>query len=68
MLVLIYGEKIVQRDPEADRGDFSMMFVWDHVDVLTVHNYKDNISAALLWWNTNEYTQPCSLGVRMDRR
>lgn len=65
MIVLIYGERIVRREPEADRGDFSMMFVWNHVVVLAVHNYKNNISAALLWWNTNEYTQPCSLGVRM---
>lgn len=45
-----------------------LMFVWNRVDVLTVHDYKDNISAALLWWITNKYAQCLGvicLGVKM---
>lgn len=43
---------------EAHGEAFPMMsaepFVPNHVDGLTIHNYKDRISAALLWWNPNE--------------
>lgn len=55
--MLIYSERIVKVDTGTYRGDFPhgvLMFVLDHMDVLTIHNSKDKISAALPWWNMNE--------------